>query len=245
MVWYFIAVYVINRTLHGRLEILNFTSQCSERVKYFSTLEEKLRISKRSYNILYILQFHRGRRPRRGKWVLGLFDTLYVPARPYLQLVRRRNAATLLGIIQRQVQPGSIVYTDQWAAYRQMQRRLGLNHRTVNHSLHFVDPITGVHTQHAESNWSAAKENVKDETTTTTILNVRRNVDSEKNSESQMGFEPTTLRDLGSNPIWDSEFFSESTFLLIFNIVVVVVSSLTYSLWRLVGCILICISVTA
>ena len=51
-------------------------------------------------------------------------------------------------------------------------------------------------------------------------------------------------RVVGSNPIWDSEFFSESTFLLIFNIVVVVVSSLTYSLWRLVGCILICINVT-
>ena len=84
-----------------------------------------------------------------------------MPARPYLQLVRRRNAATLLGIIRRQVQPGSNVYTDQWAAYRQMQRQLGLNHRTVNHSLHFVDPVTGVHTQHAESNWSAAKEKFK------------------------------------------------------------------------------------
>ena len=35
-------------------------------------------------------------------------------------------------------------------------------------------------------------------------------------------------RVVGSNPIWDSEFFSESTFLLIFNIVVVVVSSLTF-----------------
>ena len=31
-------------------------------------------------------------------------------------------------------------------------------------------------------------------------------------------------RVVGSNPIWDSEFFSEFTFLLIFNIVVVVVS---------------------
>ena len=28
------------------------------------------------------------------------------------------------------------------------------------------------------------------------ILNIRRNVDSEIKSESQMGFEPTTLRDL-------------------------------------------------
>ena len=51
---------------------------------------------------------------------------------------------------------------------------------------------------------------------------------------------------VGSNPIWDSDFFSESSFLLTFNIiVVVVVSSLTCSLWRLVGCILICFNVTA
>ena len=30
MVWYFIGVYVINRTLHGRLEIRNFSSSCQE-----------------------------------------------------------------------------------------------------------------------------------------------------------------------------------------------------------------------
>ena len=42
--------------------------------------------------------------------------------------------------------------------------------------------------------------------------------DSEKKSESQIGFEPTTLRDLvtrsrrvvGSNPIWDLDFFFPS-----------------------------------
>ena len=46
MVWHFIGVCIINRILHGRLEIRNFsscvkkkkfTSERSERVKYFST----------------------------------------------------------------------------------------------------------------------------------------------------------------------------------------------------------------
>ena len=63
MVLYFIGVYIINRTLHSRLEIRNFsssvekyfTSERSERVKYFSTLEEKFRISARPCNILYVL----------------------------------------------------------------------------------------------------------------------------------------------------------------------------------------------
>ena len=50
MVWYFIGVYIINRTLHDRLEIRNFSS----RVENISTLEEKFRISARPCNILYI-----------------------------------------------------------------------------------------------------------------------------------------------------------------------------------------------
>ena len=61
MVWHFIGVYIINRTLHGRLEIRNFSSRVEKYftrslrslVKYFLTLEEKFRISARPCNILY------------------------------------------------------------------------------------------------------------------------------------------------------------------------------------------------
>ena len=52
MVWHFTGIYIINRTLHDRLEIRNLSSRVE---KYFSTLEEKLfRISARPCNILYI-----------------------------------------------------------------------------------------------------------------------------------------------------------------------------------------------
>ena len=62
MVWYFIGVYIINRTLHGRSEIRNFSSLVKKYftrslrslVKYFSALEKKFRISARPCNILYI-----------------------------------------------------------------------------------------------------------------------------------------------------------------------------------------------
>ena len=47
MVWYFIGVYIINRTLHGRLEIRNFSS----------TLEEKFRISARPCNIRFLFRY--------------------------------------------------------------------------------------------------------------------------------------------------------------------------------------------
>ena len=62
MVWHFIGVYIVNRILHGRLEIRNFSSlvekNICKRVKYFSTLEEKFRIFGRPCNILYICSMY-------------------------------------------------------------------------------------------------------------------------------------------------------------------------------------------
>ena len=85
----------------------------------------------------------------------------YTPSRPYLQLVQRRNASTLLLIIGRKVSPGTVLHTDCWAAYNQARRQLDLQHFTINPRVNFVDRITGTHTQSEESNWNAAKEKFK------------------------------------------------------------------------------------
>jgi hypothetical protein len=49
----------------------------------------------------------------------------------------------------------------EWRAYRQIQPKLGLQHETVNHSVNFVDPSTGVHTQSIESYWAKTKYKFK------------------------------------------------------------------------------------
>ena len=53
-------------------------------------------------------------------------------------------------------------HSDHWAAYSRVQQLPSVStHNTVNHSLHFVDPVTGVHTQNVESYWNRMKGKFK------------------------------------------------------------------------------------
>ena len=80
----------------------------------------------------------------------------------FLVEVNKRDAATLLPIICQSIKPGSVVYSDECRAYSRLQR-IGYSHYTVNHSLNFVDPNTGAHTQTVESMWSACKRMMREE----------------------------------------------------------------------------------
>ena len=51
--------------------------------------------------------------------------------------------------------PGTIIYSDEWAEYRHVKGHPGVAyHGTVNHSLNFINPTTGTHTQNVESYWN-------------------------------------------------------------------------------------------
>ena len=103
---------------------------------------------------------HRGRVSETPIWVFGMVDKSQSPAVGYMEIVERRDAATLLPIIQQVVRPGSVIHSDEWRAYRNIQG-LGYAHRTVNHSVNFVDPSSGVHTQTIESYWNKQKNHIK------------------------------------------------------------------------------------
>ncbi len=95
-------------------------------------------------------------------WVFGLADTSQSPALGYMEVVHQRDAATLLPIIQAHVAPGTEVHSDQWPAYNQVSSLSNVStHNTVNHSVTFVDPTTGTHTQNIESYWNRCKTKLK------------------------------------------------------------------------------------
>ena len=78
----------------------------------------------------------------------------------FMELVPRRNAATLLPLIQQYVLPSMTIWSDEWAAYNGLDA-LGCMHQTVNHRKIYVDLVTGVHTNHIGSRWNAYKPKFK------------------------------------------------------------------------------------
>ena len=105
-------------------------------------------------------KYHRGRASEKEIWVFGIADVSFAPAKVYLQVVNDRSARTLLPIIQSVCRPESIIFSDQWRSYTALNS-LNFIHETVNHSIEFVDPETGVHTQNIESFWNKVKMIIK------------------------------------------------------------------------------------
>lgn len=82
--------------------------------------------------------------------------------------VKRRDARTLIPIIENEVLKGTTIYSDQWGAYNNIGE-LGYRHIRINHSIEFVRD--GAHTNTIEACWGRLK---------TKILRMKRNVSSTK-----------------------------------------------------------------
>ena len=84
--------------------------------------------------------------------MFGMVDTSQSPALGVMVMVPDRSAQTLPPIMQRHLRSETTVYSDSWAAHRDVQQvRAVVQHLMVNHSLNFVQPVTGVQTQNVAS----------------------------------------------------------------------------------------------
>jgi IS1 family transposase len=112
---------------------------------------DECKLGKRKYN--------RGHRVE-GIWILGGVER--TPARKvFLVEVPDRSAETLSSIIVRCVASGSVVMTDLWRGYHNLESEHGYIHLTVNHSKEFINDKNGCCTNTIEGTWNGLKLSMK------------------------------------------------------------------------------------
>jgi len=87
-----------------------------------------------------------------GPWVFGpkqVSDCRYF-------WVERRDRNTLIPIIERECAYGSVIHSDEWPAYSNLNT-MEYQHSRVKHQQDYADPATGAHTQAFEGLWLHAK----------------------------------------------------------------------------------------
>jgi transposase-like protein len=90
----------------------------------------------------------------KGQWVFGIVER--GSGRTFLVPIPDRTTDTLMTIIHARIEPVTTVILDCWGAYRDLDCQ-GYMHRSVTHSIHFVSPHTGNHTNTIESTWRSIK----------------------------------------------------------------------------------------
>lgn len=121
---------------------------------------DECKLGKRKYN--------RGHRVE-GVWVLGGVERTQ-ERKVFLMAVADRSADTLLGVLSRHVKPGSIVMTDLWRGYTGLGPWLNAEHRTVNHSEGFINPLDGTCTNTIEGTWNGLKLSIATRKRTSSLV---------------------------------------------------------------------------
>uniref|UniRef100_A0A0L8GT84 ISXO2-like transposase domain-containing protein n=1 Tax=Octopus bimaculoides TaxID=37653 RepID=A0A0L8GT84_OCTBM len=63
---------------------------------------------------------------------------------------KKRNKTILVPLIQAYIKPGSVIYSDSWATYKNLNS-LGYHHYVINHSENFINEMyTHIRTQNIE-----------------------------------------------------------------------------------------------
>ena len=95
-------------------------------------------------------KYYRGHRVK-GQWIFGGHETKD-ESKVFMFPVKKRNAATLLPIIEKWIKKGSIIHSNCWKAYSKLNE-MGYKHVTVNHSKELINPDNDACTNRIESDW--------------------------------------------------------------------------------------------
>jgi hypothetical protein len=102
-------------------------------------------------------KYQRGHRVD-GVWVFGAIEQ-GGDKRIKLTTVSDRRKETLEYVLTESVASDSVIHSDCFRSYSGLQEKFTA-HSTVNHSVNFKDPITGVHINSIEGSWAAIKASI-------------------------------------------------------------------------------------
>ncbi|KCZ81196.1 hypothetical protein H312_01406 [Anncaliia algerae PRA339] len=108
---------------------------------------------------LFTRKYHRGNvLASESVWIFGIFERN--SKRVYLEVVPRRDGATLYNILYTRLLPGTRVFSDSWRGYNIIRQNFEVS--SVNHRLSFVDPNdSNIHTNNIERLWRTLKNDMR------------------------------------------------------------------------------------
>ena len=115
-------------------------------------------------------KYNRGHRVE-GVWIFGGVE-MTNERKVFLVNVPDRSEETLLRYIDAHIAPGSIIISDMWRGYLNIESKLLLRHYTVNHSIEFVNSNTGANTNMIEGTWSGVKRKIPVRKRTESAINL-------------------------------------------------------------------------
>lgn len=94
-----------------------------------------------------------------GAWAIGGIERTE-QGRFFSEVVTKRDSETICDVLSRHISSGTILHTDCWKGYCNIDQKLDVQHFTVNHSVEFVNHDTGVHTNSIEGKWAGLKRRI-------------------------------------------------------------------------------------
>lgn len=101
---------------------------------------------------------HRGKHVE-GAWVLGGIERTE-KKHFFVEVINKRDSATICDVLSKHIAEGSILYSDCWKGYVDVEEALDIPHFTVNHSKGFKNQENGVHTNSIEAKWGLLKRRI-------------------------------------------------------------------------------------
>jgi transposase-like protein len=94
-----------------------------------------------------------------GTWVIGDIKRT-TKGKFFAEVVDRQDSETIVDVLSWHVLPGTILHSDCWKGYAGIDSKLDILHKTVNHSIAFVELESSIHTNKIEGKWAALKRHI-------------------------------------------------------------------------------------